>query len=643
MPAAGYRKFMMSSARVATAFKKDLRVHLMATHENDDEAVDKIMETVSMDELIQTFVKADENESGDIDLKECTKILADLKCAVSQDKLKDLLASLGTGGTLDLRQFLNLMMVVRGIVKGRVVDSEVEKPAGFLHKKCGRAKKTKKRGSLHLRMEVRELGGDLTLSLQVIEGRNLLAKDPSGSSDPYVKATMSLLVPGKKDAPQKTGKVKRSLNPTWNQVLSWVLPAGGIDPAATLLVSVWDWDFLLKDDFMGCMSFPLSALVAARVTEGWFLLLDDQQGLRHYFRDLSGGMLHQPPVPSPTHTSPAPQKKHSAADYSILKLLGRGGFSKTFLAQHVTTHAYVALKCVKKTLFLEEEEPAEAMAAIWAEEHVLSFTPRSPFVVHALAAFQTPACLFFVMELAGGGDLLHVVTAHGRLTAPQAAFYIAETTLGLEYLHKHGIVHRDVKPENVLLALDGHVKLADFGSVKEHAHDTPATSFVGTHKYMAPEVFKREPYSFAVDWWALGVLAHDLLMGRALFDGDTEEDLYQAVVEEPPRFPKSLPPDADDFLRKLVQPDPLLRLGARGAGDVRAHAFLVGGVAWPALEARTAVPPFLPKEQSAARADANFDPDVTSAAPAISPIKRSNLQKIPQELFVGFSYVDDAA
>ncbi|XP_026215277.2 serine/threonine-protein kinase N2-like [Anabas testudineus] len=265
-----------------------------------------------------------------------------------------------------------------------------------------------------------------------------------------------------------------------------------------------------------------------------------------------------------------------------------------------------------------------------------------PFLVNLFACFQTPEHVCFVMEYTAGGDLMmHIHT--DVFTEPRAVFYAACVVLGLQFLHDHKIVYRDLKLDNLLLDTDGYVKIADFGLCKEGmGYGDRTSTFCGTPEFLAPEVLTDTSYTRAVDWWGLGVLIYEMLVGESPFPGDDEEEVFDSIVNDEVRYPRFLSTEAIGIMRRLLRRNPERRLGSgeKDAEEVKKQPFF-RNVDWEALLQRKVPPPFIPsiggKEDVS-----NFDEEFTTEPPTLTPPRETRvLSRKDQDSFRDFDYVSD--
>jgi len=262
-------------------------------------------------------------------------------------------------------------------------------------------------------------------------------------------------------------------------------------------------------------------------------------------------------------------------DFAPIKVIGKGAFGEVRLVQKVDTGHVYAMKILRKCDMVEKEQ----VAHVRAERDILVEADHQ-WVVKMFYSFQDPANLYLIMEFLPGGDMMTLLMKKDTLSEEVSQFYIAETALALESIHSLGFIHRDIKPDNILLDARGHVKLSDFGLCtgmkKSHRTDyyrdlsqvkhsdltnnsnpmdskrkleswkrnrrALAYSTVGTPDYIAPEVFLQTGYDKSVDMWSLGVIMFEMLIGYPPFCSETPQETYRKVMNwkttlEFPPFP----------------------------------------------------------------------------------------------------------
>jgi len=232
-----------------------------------------------------------------------------------------------------------------------------------------------------------------------------------------------------------------------------------------------------------------------------------------------------------------------------------------------------------------------------AEREILGMA-QCPFVVEMHYAFQTPEKLYLVMDFLNGGELFFHMQREGFFDERRIQFYAAELVLALDYLHSIGVVYRDLKPENVLMGSDGHLKLTDFGLSKKGIFDLErdkAFTICGTAEYLAPEIILGQGHGVAADWWSLGILIYEMYVGITPFQDANKINLMRAIIKKKVNFSpfKRASPELLDLVRRLLTQQPRVRLGARGAKDIKKHPFFKG-LDWEALAKKAIKPPFLP-------------------------------------------------
>ncbi|XP_058823229.1 protein kinase C-like isoform X2 [Topomyia yanbarensis] len=323
-------------------------------------------------------------------------------------------------------------------------------------------------------------------------------------------------------------------------------------------------------------------------------------------------------------------------DFNFIKVLGKGSFGKVMLAEKKGTDEVYAIKVLKKDVILQDDDVDCTMT----EKRILALAAKHPFLTALHSCFQTPDRLFFVMEYVNGGDLMFQIQRARKFDEPRAAFYAAEVTLALQFLHRNGVIYRDLKLDNILLDAEGHCKLADFGMCKEGiTGDNLTSTFCGTPDYIAPEILQELDYGPSVDWWALGVLMYEMMAGAPPFEADNEDDLFEAILRDDVLYPVWLSREAVSILKGFMTKNAAKRLGCTdGENQIRAHPFFKD-MDWEALEQRKVRPPFRPRVRSA-RDALNFDTEFTKEDPVLTPVPKDIIRCINQEEFAGFSFVN---
>ncbi|KAF5538428.1 kinase C [Fusarium phyllophilum] len=343
-------------------------------------------------------------------------------------------------------------------------------------------------------------------------------------------------------------------------------------------------------------------------------------------------------APLPLATDPGTGQRIGLDHFNFLAVLGKGNFGKVMLAETKRSRKLYAIKVLKKEFIIENDE----VESIRSEKRVFLVANRGrhPFLTNLHACFQTETRVYFVMEYVSGGDLmLHI--QRGQFGTKRAQFYAAEVCLALKYFHENGVIYRDLKLDNILLALDGHVKIGDYGLCKEDMwYGSTTSTFCGTPEFMAPEILLDKKYGRAVDWWAFGVLIYQMLLQQSPFRGEDEDEIYDAILADEPLYPIHMPRDSVSILQKLLtrEPDQRLGSGPTDAQEVMSQPFF-RNINWDDIYHKRVQPPFMPQIKSATDTS-NFDSEFTSVTPVLTPVQ-SVLSQAMQEEFRGFSYTAD--
>ncbi|OAV91674.1 AGC/AKT protein kinase [Puccinia triticina 1-1 BBBD Race 1] len=319
--------------------------------------------------------------------------------------------------------------------------------------------------------------------------------------------------------------------------------------------------------------------------------------------------------------------------FELLKVIGKGSFGKVMQVRKKDTGRIYALKTIRKAHIVSRSEVTHTLA-----ERTVLAQITNPFIVPLKFCFQNPDKLYLVLSFINGGELFHHLQREGRFSEERSRLYTAELLSALECLHSMDVIYRDLKPENILLDYTGHIALCDFGLCKLNMGEAERTNtFCGTPEYLAPEVIKGEGYGKTIDWWTLGILLYEMLSGLPPYYDEDHHTMYRKILKDPLTFPAEIKPDARALLTGLLDRDPNVRLGARGAEDIKRHSFFAKSIDWDRLNSKGYRPPFKPSVESAADAS-NFDSEFTSEMPMDSVVEDSHLSETVQQQFEGFTF-----
>mmetsp|Transcript_7016 Transcript_7016/g.10309 ORF Transcript_7016/g.10309 Transcript_7016/m.10309 type:complete len:500 (-) Transcript_7016:37-1536(-) len=280
--------------------------------------------------------------------------------------------------------------------------------------------------------------------------------------------------------------------------------------------------------------------------------------------------------------APSKKNKYNKDDFEFGIKLGEGAYSVVELTKFKQTGKKYATKIISKKLILKQQK----IKTVKMEKEVLNMMDH-PHIISLFCTYQDKENLYFVLELAPGGEMFSILNKFGPLSLQATQFYTAEVISALEYMHSKGIIHRDLKPENIILSRTMHTKVTDFGTAKilSDTHDPAGNmlkgrsgTFVGTAQYVSPEILKTEPVNEACDLWALGCIIYQYLTGNHPFKADSEYLIFQKILDRQFSYPDDFPVVARDLVDKLLQINPSDRLGygPDGYKKLKAHPFFDG-------------------------------------------------------------------
>ncbi|RUS74310.1 hypothetical protein EGW08_017933 [Elysia chlorotica] len=321
-------------------------------------------------------------------------------------------------------------------------------------------------------------------------------------------------------------------------------------------------------------------------------------------------------------------------DFSVHRIIGRGGFGEVYGCRKADTGKIQTDRQTDRQM-----KGGETLAL--NERIMLSLVSTGvsgPFIVCMTYAFQTPEKLCFILDLMNGGDLHYHLSQHGVFTEKEVRFYAAEVILGLEHMHSRFVVYRDLKPANILLDENGHVRISDLGLACDFSKKKPIAS-VGTHGYMAPEVLQKgTPYDSSADWFSFGCMLYKLLKGHSPFRQHKTKDKHEIdrmTMTMNVDLPETMSIEMKTLLEGLLRRDVDDRLGCRGRGaqEVKEHPFFKG-LDWVQVYLQKYSPPLIPPKGEVNAADAfdigSFDEEDT---------KGIKLTDADQDLYKNFPLV----
>lgn len=331
-----------------------------------------------------------------------------------------------------------------------------------------------------------------------------------------------------------------------------------------------------------------------------------------------------------------------AADFRQLKVIGRGAFGEVHLVRHTKTNTVYAMKMLNKDDMIKRADSA----FFWEERDIMAHA-NSEWIVRLQYAFQDPRHLYMVMEYMPGGDLVNLMTSY-EVSEKWTRFYTAEIVEALAALHSMGYIHRDVKPDNMLISISGHIKLADFGTcVKMNQNGVVRCSTaVGTPDYISPEVLRNQgqdaEFGKEVDWWSVGVFIYEMLVGETPFYAEALVSTYTNIMNHKTslRFPDEplISTQAKDIIKKFLSAAPE-RLGKSSVDEIRSHKFFKNDE-WTFDTLRDATPPIIPSLKSdddTTHFEEIETKDRTNAGDFQLP-KTFNGNQLP---FIGFTYSNE--
>ena len=351
------------------------------------------------------------------------------------------------------------------------------------------------------------------------------------------------------------------------------------------------------------------------------------------------------------------REKQSIRDYESLAIIGRGAFGEVHVCREKKTGKIYAIKKIKKYILIIKNQIRHVL-----NEQIIMSKASSPWIVELKASFQEDEYLYLVMEYLPGGDLMNLLIQKDILTEKEAKFYISELILAIESIHNLDCIHRDIKPDNILIDKNGHIKLSDFGLAKisdklYEKEDEKYKNFlknknneknnkmthnknfscVGTAYYVAPEVLKKKGYDKDIDWWSVGIIFFEMLVGYAPFcSKETTEVCYKVLnwkdyLKIPSKI--KISDEAKDLIFKMINNSDN-RLGKNGSEEIKKHPFFKD-VDWNII--RNSKAPFIPEIKN------EYDTKYFEKFDEVEPFYPKNQNKFKRKdvEYVGYDFNKD--
>ncbi|EAY07638.1 AGC family protein kinase [Trichomonas vaginalis G3] len=313
--------------------------------------------------------------------------------------------------------------------------------------------------------------------------------------------------------------------------------------------------------------------------------------------------------------------------FEVISVIGQGYYGKVRLVKSKADGELFAIKSIRKSKLIEQKEIKTVL-----NERNIMIKADHPFIVQLKFAFQSSSKFYLGLEYVPGGELFAHIKRDGFLHEEEYKLVLAQVALVLNHLHSIGVIYRDMKPENIMIGQDGYIKLTDFGLAKDITVEDTTSTFCGTPDYIAPEVVRGLNYDKSVDWWALGILAFELMYHRTPFHSQNRDKTYRKIVNDSPKFPEYASEVEKSFIMGLLNKEPKQRFGFK---EVKEHQFF-GNINFDDVLAKKIQPYYVPQIEDPTNVkyfDAEFTNE-TKADSFVAPI-------IGDEAVVpGFSYVE---
>jgi serine/threonine protein kinase len=308
------------------------------------------------------------------------------------------------------------------------------------------------------------------------------------------------------------------------------------------------------------------------------------------------------PTPKMPQASPASTGRMKLSDFEVLRTLGTGSFGRVKFTKSRIDGLYYAVKSMKKHDIIKLKQVDHINS-----ERSIMMQLNHPFIVNMRSSFKDDRYIYIVMECVAGGELFTHLRRARRFSDEQAKFYAAQIAAVFQYMHGKNIAHRDLKPENILITKDGYCKLTDFGFAKVIPPGERTFTLCGTPEYLCPEILLNKGHSCSVDWYTLGILIYEMIVGNPPFVDDEPMRIYQKILAGDVSYPKSIDKHAKALIKNLIVADLSKRYGnLKGGADDVIKCKWFSTISFDKLYAQLIPAPFKP-EMTDERDVSNFE------------------------------------
>eukprot|EP01129_Flabellula_baltica_P005092 TRINITY_DN1815_c0_g1_i2.p1 TRINITY_DN1815_c0_g1~~TRINITY_DN1815_c0_g1_i2.p1 ORF type:complete len:486 (-),score=99.69 TRINITY_DN1815_c0_g1_i2:42-1499(-) len=408
----------------------------------------------------------------------------------------------------------------------------------------------------------------------------------------------------------------------WDQSFKFDVSSSAEDE---LEVRIWRKGNSLRTEFCGYARIPLRDVKESHVLVENFYPMETETGEQSEMLvklGLSYSVIEK-------------RKKTNVHDFELLKIIGQGTFGRVYQVKKSDSGNIYAMKVLRKDYVIQ----TNAVKYTMMENEILR-NLNHPFILGLKYSFQTRDHLYMVTDYLGGGELFFHLNNEDFFTEERVKLYSAQIVLALSYLHENGVIYRDLKPENLLLDIQGNLCLIDFGLSKTGLSEGERTStFCGSKEYIPPEMLEGKSYGKEIDWWALGIVVYELIDGNPPFWDENEDKMFRDILTKTDiDFPDYFSDDCVTFIIDLLCRNPFNRLGSgpEGTINIQNHVWF-RDIDWVKVYKKEYTPEFKPHVSDITDVS-HFDKKFTDQYPLLSYDENALNSFTDSDMFQGFSY-----